>query len=629
MRKNPSSSKFINSKSQKNQTIILGDITSKETLLKATKDIDIVFHLAAKTSEKASESKESYNTNVEGTKNLIQACLKNSVKHLIIVSSQSTKRHKRGLYGETKRLADLEVAKIPSESKLKYTIVKPTIVYGRGSKGLFTKILNLIQKLPITPIIGSGNYQLQPIYIDDLTTALVKIANNPKTFGKTYDLAGKTRLSFNSLIAEIQTAQGQKKKIVHFPYSLTYAGIKSISLISKNPPITTDNLLGLMQETKIDLTPAEQDFSFAPISFKDGITETIWGKRDSTKIQIGIIGLGKMGLLHGSLINYMPDTQLCGVFDVNQKVKKQIYSLNIKVPFYTNLPQFLDETKPDAVIISIPPAFTLRTIQEVAKRNIHFLVEKPLADSLEHAKEIVSLTEKHHLTGAVGYMYGYTAQLKKIEQLLQKKILGKINSFTGSAYVTQVLSHKKGWRYDKKTAGGGCVTLHGTHLLYLTYRLFGLPQKVKSTLEFPYSKVEDKASINVSYTQNKPLTGTLKISWSEKGYTKLTIKLHIEGENGFLSIEEDQLTINLFSATPEYPKGKTIITRDDLKTSEFELGGDGYYDEDRTFVDAIRSNKHKLNTSTQKMVTIQDGFAVQRFLHSIYASHSKKMEVKP
>ena len=186
--------------------------------------------------------------------------------------------------------------------------------------------------------------------------------------------------------------------------------------------------------------------------------------------------------------------------------------------------------------------------------------------------------------------------------------------------MTQVLAPKKGWRYDKKTAGGGCVSLHGTHLLYLTYRLFGIPNKVKSTLEFPYSQVEDKAEIKCHYSG--PIEGKVSVSWSEKGYPKLVLRLDIIGTNGTLTLEEDAITLNLKKAIKGFNKGLTRIERSDLPYSDFELGGEGYYEQDRAFVNALHGKKERL-------VTVDDGYAIQRLLASIYDSHNQKKEVSP
>src|SRR3989344_3550225 len=124
-----------------------GDIRSIESLLIAVDGVDAVIHLAAATSEKASTADESYEVNVKGMENLIAACKMKKVKRIIAVSTQSTKREKQGNYGKTKSMA----YNLLLLSGLDYTIIKPTLVYGGGSKGLFAKIFKLIERLPLVP----------------------------------------------------------------------------------------------------------------------------------------------------------------------------------------------------------------------------------------------------------------------------------------------------------------------------------------------------------------------------------------------------------------------------------------------------------------------------------------------
>ena len=81
-----------------NVELCYGDMNNTESLLRATKNVDAVIHLAAFTSERASSAEESYQVNVQGTQNLIDACNQHKVSRLIVVSSQSTKREKQRNY---------------------------------------------------------------------------------------------------------------------------------------------------------------------------------------------------------------------------------------------------------------------------------------------------------------------------------------------------------------------------------------------------------------------------------------------------------------------------------------------------------------------------------------------------
>ena len=74
--------------------------------------------------------------NVEGIRNLLEACRGKQIKKIIQISSQSIKIKNKGVYAKTKLLSE----EIISKSGLPYIILRPSLVYGPGEKGLFIKI---------------------------------------------------------------------------------------------------------------------------------------------------------------------------------------------------------------------------------------------------------------------------------------------------------------------------------------------------------------------------------------------------------------------------------------------------------------------------------------------------------
>ena len=202
----------------KGVSITRGDIRDEKSIIRALKGCQAVVHLAAATSEKASELDNSEDVNIGGSKQLIHACEKLGIKRVIVISTQSTKRKKQGAYAKTKSAAD----ELFLASDLNVTILKPALVYGPGSKGLFVNIQNLATSLPIIPIIGSGNYKMQPTHVDDLNEAIIDCLHSKKTWNSTYDIAGGTRFTFNEFVDIVcEEMLGRKKKKVNNARYLT------------------------------------------------------------------------------------------------------------------------------------------------------------------------------------------------------------------------------------------------------------------------------------------------------------------------------------------------------------------------------------------------------------------------
>jgi predicted dehydrogenase len=330
------------------------------------------------------------------------------------------------------------------------------------------------------------------------------------------------------------------------------------------------------------------------------------------KIKTGVVGLGKMGILHSALINMIPQAELVAVHDTNKKLSKYIQKSGMDVTFYPKLDQMLDEGDLGAVFICTPPFMHLPIARQCINRNLDVFVEKPIAESFSAAKIMANLLEKKNVIATTGFTLAHIPLYKRAREILEKGVLGKVDRFDISVYFSQVLSKKKGWFYDKSKSGGGVVIDIASHLIYLTMWYFGLPQRIYArTLSF-FSDVEDCGSILFEYEDG--LSGILDASWSVPGYRLATIEIALEGEKGLMEITNDYIKLHLLKPTDEFGEGWTSFHKIDLgSTSHFDLGSEGFFDEDRHFIECC------LNRSSPS-VSWGDGLDVQRIIEATYHS---------
>lgn len=146
---------------QKNIEWIQGNISDIVLLEEILQDVDEVYHCAGKVSFNSKDKKELFKTNIEGTSNIVNACLNTGVKKLLHVSSVSalgrirenttvneemqwSEETSNSIYGESKYLAEMEVWRGIAEG-LNAVIVNPTIILGagnwnKGSSEIFKRI---------------------------------------------------------------------------------------------------------------------------------------------------------------------------------------------------------------------------------------------------------------------------------------------------------------------------------------------------------------------------------------------------------------------------------------------------------------------------------------------------------
>jgi nucleoside-diphosphate-sugar epimerase len=423
----------------------VADLTDKNSLKRSIEKGSVVVNLAAN----PYDPKKSFEVNVNGTKNLVEVCIEKNVEKLIQVSSQAVKIKNKGVYATTK----LESESVVENSKLEYVILRPSLVYGSGEKGLFNKIKLLVNNLPIIPVFGSGGEKVYPLSVNDFCKAVEKVIEN-KSKEKIYDLGSRKGVTYNYFYKNVLASIGKEKvKIVHIPTILGLIAGNLFKLLNfKNPPFFVDNVLGSTQTINCNSEKFSEEFNIKFLDFKKGMEEMM--KKDT--VSIAVVGLGKMGLLHLSILSTMKNVKIVALVDSNKALFKTIKSMGIEGNFYENLDEAFESEKIDGVFI-LTPTFTHKDlIIKSIKNGKYVFVEKPMSKNLEELNEIEKNILKYKSENKV--VVGYTLLFKKafdeLLKIIKEKRLGKIKKFKADYWHSEVFGERRGWMFDKKLSGG-------------------------------------------------------------------------------------------------------------------------------------------------------------------------------
>jgi uncharacterized protein YbjT (DUF2867 family) len=126
-----------------------------------------------------------------------------------------------------------------------YSIVRPTLVFGREDI-LVNNIGWLIRKFPVFPIFGSGQYKVQPVFVEDLARIAVASAGEPGHI--TLDAIGPETFTFEELVRRIAARIKPGVRLVHLPPSLGILLGRIIGLGLGDVILTRNELKGLMDE---------------------------------------------------------------------------------------------------------------------------------------------------------------------------------------------------------------------------------------------------------------------------------------------------------------------------------------------------------------------------------------------
>ena len=224
-----------------------------------------------------------------------------------------------------------------------------------------------------------------------------------------------------------------------------------------------------------------------------------------SKIRLGIIGCGGNSSGHARRMNENPDVQIVGTCDVNTDIAnsyidRNLPELNPRPAAFDNIPAMLDETAPDAVVISTPHTLHFEHGMQALNAGCHVLVEKPMVTS---AQDAYTLAEKVKETGKVftiGYNTPCSANFYYIRECIRNQALGKLELVTG--YITQNWLHatKGAWRQVPELSGGGQAYDSGAHLFNsLCWSVESNVAEVHSFIDNHGAAVDINSSTNIRF----------------------------------------------------------------------------------------------------------------------------------
>ncbi|HVO32513.1 MAG TPA: Gfo/Idh/MocA family oxidoreductase [Elusimicrobiota bacterium] len=324
-----------------------------------------------------------------------------------------------------------------------------------------------------------------------------------------------------------------------------------------------------------------------------------------------VIGLGKIGLMHASIINVIPEAKLACLVDSNAALVGRAKTLiGDDVPFYPSLDDALGHQRLDAAVICAPHFAHASVATQCLNRGLHVLSEKPMANSLDAATRMRDAARQTGRVNAVGFMKLYYPHYQRAQAILNEGAIGRPVSFQATLKLSQVLRPPKGWMYEPPLSGGGVVMTCGCHALALLFRWFGLPRRVTAQGRSHFSaRVEDEAHVEMEFASG--LRGVFDANWSAPGYPFEQTRIDVEGAEGHMTAHDAGFEIRPRAHEAKFMH-RSMFDRAAYDFSP-DYGGEGYYNENANFIAACEGR-------VAPLVTFDDGWAIQRLIDAIYRS---------
>ncbi|OWR31985.1 oxidoreductase [Saccharibacillus sp. O23] len=289
------------------------------------------------------------------------------------------------------------------------------------------------------------------------------------------------------------------------------------------------------------------------------------------KIKLAVIGLGNMGrrMVHHLVPQYADRTELVAICDSREDVlRSESESLGRpdSLSLYTDYRRLLEETDADLVYIAVPPSMHYEAARLAFERGIHVFCEKPLANSLEEAEEMVKLAERADRLNIVHFSFPLEAPVLEFRRRIRQGDVGEISRI--NLYL-EFPRWPRAWQQNdwiSTRREGGYLLEVGIHWIQMIQQTFGRIAAVSSEIVFPADgglcESTVQAVMVLESGQEIQISGTDRRESEDE-----RVSLVVQGSGGTLALENWG---HLFAGGPgEEPQPVAVAEQDE----ENGLGG--------------------------------------------------------
>jgi len=270
--------------------LAIGDLRDPESLKRATKGIDVVYHIAALFRPENVSRKEMWETNVEGTRNILEAAIRTGAQRFIHCSTvgvhgdiknppanEETPYGPGDYYQESKTEGERVVLQYMAEGRLPIVVFRPGGIYGPRDLR-FLKLIKAIKTRRFV-MLGSGKVVYQMIYIGDRIDGILLCGTEKKAIGNIYILTGEEPMALNKLVQVIAEVVGVRPPRLRFPVTPVYLAGFVCELLCKpfgiNPPLYRRRVDFFRKTRCFDISKAKRELEFkSKTDLRTGIQRT-------------------------------------------------------------------------------------------------------------------------------------------------------------------------------------------------------------------------------------------------------------------------------------------------------------------------------------------------------------------
>ncbi len=319
-------------------------------------------------------------------------------------------------------------------------------------------------------------------------------------------------------------------------------------------------------------------------------------------LKVGIAGYGTVGKRRRQFIDLNPNMDTVAISDISFG---QPSTEPDGVKLYPNYQELFNE-KLDVIFVSLPNYLAAEATIAGLGRGLHVFCEKPPGRTIQDVQDVITAEKKQpHLKLKYGFNHRYHESVKEAKRVIESGQYGEIINLRGIYGKSSIISFDKGWRSERRYAGGGILLDQGIHILDMIRYFAGEFEEIKSFVSNSYWRhdVEDNA-----YALMRNREGCVAMLHSTATQWQHKFRLEITLREALLELS------GILSGTKSYgdERLKIIPKKDGSSVGSFFEITNSYLDDNswqcevNDFVDIVINDKTVLNGNSTEALHVME-----------------------
>ncbi|MGO4441180.1 NAD-dependent epimerase/dehydratase family protein [Rhizobium sp. RAF56] len=222
------------------------------------------------------DEQEFVDNNVVATEKIVAAMRRHATPYFVHISSSVVNSRADDFYTRSKTTQERFIDTV---TEIPHVVLRPTLMFGWFDRKHLGWLRRFMDRVPVFPIPGDGNFIRQPLYVGDFANIVISSLTNRPT--GTHDISGLEQIHYGDLIRLVHTTVKPKARIVHIPYHVFWWLLCVYGKFNSKPPFTTSQLEALVIPETFAVIDWPTIFGVPATPLRNAIAETYLDPRYS------------------------------------------------------------------------------------------------------------------------------------------------------------------------------------------------------------------------------------------------------------------------------------------------------------------------------------------------------------